>query len=141
MSLSAVPGSITFNFGNGTRPVNIAPGTSVANTFSRGLTGSDTFSRLAQRLAKAREDAFLRLEPIETVELVVTEEEWLELNDALRLAAGPRGLRDWSTPTKLWGVPIRVEWEPETLAAQRRIDKEEAVRGLLEIAAELGDQG
>lgn len=143
MSLTVGPGSVTFNFGNsvGPTPMNIAPGTFVANTWSRGLTGSDTFSRLAQRLAQAREQAIVDGQSIDLVELVLTEEEWLELDEALWLADGPRGLRALGTPLALWGVPIRVEWEPGTLAARRRIDKEEAVRGLLQIAAELRDQG
>lgn len=104
----------------------------LANTFITASPPQDVFSVLGRRLVEARSEAFAQGRTPETAELVLSEDEWTELSVALKLQL------NGSDPVWMWGIPVRVEWKPGTMAARRRVDKEAVLRELGGIMAELG---
>lgn len=135
---STSPAIVLNGFGVGAN----SSGPAVAPAAPSPLNGDDTFSVLAARLAQARSDAIEAGLPTYDAELVITEEEWEELNDALKLRAAEGSLGwDLSAPIELWGVKVRVDWKPETLAAQRKLDDHVAKKDLLEMLRRLKETG
>lgn len=130
--MSANP--IFFNSGVNPNSFVVAAGanTTHANTVITASPPQDVFSVLGRRLIEARSQAMAEGRPIETAELVLSEDEWAELSVALKLQL------NGTYPVWMWGIPVRVEWKPGTMAARRRVDKEEVLRELAGIMAELG---
>lgn len=131
--------NVVFNWNAwGGSPWVVAAGVNAAlanNAFTTVLPPQDVFSALGRRLTEARSEAMAQGRPVETAELVLSEDEWAELSVALKLEM--KG----SEPVFMWGIPVRVEWKPGTMAARRRVDKEEVLRELGGIMAELqGDE-
>lgn len=134
--MSSYPSNFRFTVSSGANLSGPANGlTTVANVLAVNFPSNsdDVFSRLGQRLVAAREEALQNGRPTQEAELVMGEDEWLELSNALKLHT------QRTEPVKVWGIPVRVDWKPGTMAARRRLDKEEAVRELLAMVRELGE--